>query len=96
MGHLVNEKMTKAKRIIGILKHLSKFLPLKTLNQMYKTLVRSHLDYCDIIYHMPQIVHQPPLDVSLHELMELVEKPSTRLALSLQVVGKALVVIGYM
>ena len=64
----------KAKKIIGILKHLSKFLPLKTLNQMYKALVRSHLDYCDIIYHMPQIVHQPPLGVSLHALMESVEK----------------------
>ena len=41
---------------------------------MYKTPVRSHLDYCDTIYHMPQIVHQPPLGVSLHELMESVEK----------------------
>ena len=70
----LNEKMMKAKKIIGILKHLSKFLPLKTLNQMYKSLVRSHLDYCDIIYHMPQVVHQPPLGVSLHDLMESVEK----------------------
>ena len=41
----LTEKITKAKRVIGILKHLSKFLPLKTLNQMYKALVRSHLDY---------------------------------------------------
>ena len=41
---------------------------------MYKTLVRSHLDYCDIIYHMPHIVHPPPLGVSLHDLMESVEK----------------------
>ena len=24
---------------------------------MYKSLVRPHLDYCDIIYHTPQIVH---------------------------------------
>ena len=32
-----------------IIKHLSKYLPVKTLNQMYKPLVRSHLDYCDII-----------------------------------------------
>ena len=64
----------KAKKIIGILKHLSKLLPLKTLNQMYKALVRSHLDYCDIVYHMPPIVHQPPLGVSLHDLMESVEK----------------------
>lgn len=41
---------------------------------MNKALVRSHLDYCDIIYHIPQVVHQPPLSVSLHELMESVEK----------------------
>ena len=45
------EKIKKANRNIGIIKHLSKYLPFKTLNQMYKTFVRSHLDYCDIIYH---------------------------------------------
>ena len=43
--------MMKAKTIIGFLKRLSKFLPLKTLDQMYKALVHSHLDYCDIIYY---------------------------------------------
>ena len=47
----LSEKIIKAKKNIGILKHLSKFLPLKTLDQMYKALVRSHLDYCDVIYH---------------------------------------------
>ena len=51
------EKMKKAKRIIGMIKHLNYLLPLKTLNQMYKSLVRPHLDYCDIIYHIPQTVH---------------------------------------
>ena len=38
------------------MKHLNNLLPFKTLNQMYKSLVRPHLDYCDIIYHIPQIV----------------------------------------
>ena len=42
-------KMRKAKKNIGILKHLSQFLPLKTLDQM---LFRSHFDYCDMIYHV--------------------------------------------
>jgi len=32
-----------------VIKHLSKYLRLKTLDQIYKALVRSHLDYCDII-----------------------------------------------
>ena len=48
----LNEKIIKAKKDIGLLKHLSKFLPLKTLDQMYKTLVHCHLDYCDVIYHI--------------------------------------------
>ena len=40
----LNEKIIKAKKNIGILKQLSKFLPLKTLDQIYKAFVRSHLD----------------------------------------------------
>ena len=56
-GKHLNEKIIKAKKNIGLF--LSKFLPLKTLDQMYKALVRSHLD-CDVIYHIPSIIHQPP------------------------------------
>ena len=37
------EKMVKAKQNIGIIKHLNRFLPFKTRDQMYKALVRSHL-----------------------------------------------------
>ena len=41
----LDEKITKAKTNIGIIKHLSKCLPLKTLDQMYKALVRFHLNF---------------------------------------------------
>ena len=78
----LHEKMTKAKKNVGIIKHLNKFLPFKTLNQMYKALVRSHLEYCDVIYHMPAIVKQPPLGMSLHGLMENVEKVQYQAALA--------------
>ena len=37
----LNDKIIKAKKNVGVLKHLSKFVPLKTLDQMYKSLVRS-------------------------------------------------------
>ena len=47
----VYEKIKKANKHIGIIKHLSKYLPFKTLNQMYKTFSRTQLDYCDVIYH---------------------------------------------
>ena len=79
----LSEKIIKAKKNIGILKHLSKFLPLRTLDQMYKALVRSHLDYCDIIYHIPSITHQPPLGRTLCSLMEKVERIQYQAALAI-------------
>ena len=42
-NHL-DEKMTKAKQCIGVIRRLFNF---------YKFFVRPHLDYCDVIYHKP-------------------------------------------
>ena len=78
-----SEKIIKAKKNIGILKHLSKCSPLRTLDQMYKALVRSHLDYCDIIYHIPSIIHQPPLGRTLCSLMEKAERIQYQAALAI-------------
>ena len=50
---------------------LSKYLPLHSLEQIYKTIVRSHLDYCDVIYHIPQ-GHAFPF--TLNSLMEKLER----------------------
>ena len=41
---------------------------------MYKALVRSHLDYCDIIYHLPALNSQNNLGVTLNLLTEKVER----------------------
>ena len=79
----LNEKIIKAKKNIGILKQLSKYLPLKTLDQIYKAFVRSHLDYCDIIYHIPSHLNQAPLGVSLNSLMEKVERIQYQAALAI-------------
>ena len=79
----LNEKIIKAKNNVGILKHLSKFLPIKTLDQMYKALVRSHLHYCDIIYHIPSHQNQAPLGITLHSLMEKVERIQYQAALAI-------------
>ena len=69
--------------MIGFLKHLSKCLPLMILDQMYKALVRSHLDYCDIIYHIPPVLNQPPLGLSLNASMEKVERIQYQSALAI-------------
>ena len=42
------------------------------LDQMYKTSVRPHLDYCDVIYHIPPKQDQP--GVVLNSVMEMAEK----------------------
>ena len=65
------EKIKKAKKYLVIIKRLSNFFPVKTLCQMYKTLVRSHLDYCDIIYHISSIHSQT--GIILPGLMEQLE-----------------------
>ena len=55
----LNEKIIKDIKNIGII-----FLPHKTLDLVYKALVRSHLDYCGIIYHIPS--RQTQVGVTLH------------------------------
>ena len=50
---------------------------------MYKALVCSHFDYCDIIYHIPPILNQPPLCLSLNNLMEKVERIQYQAALTI-------------
>ena len=46
----ISEKVAKARKGIGIIRHLSFHVPLDVLDQLYKLLVRPLLDYCDIIY----------------------------------------------
>ena len=52
------EKIAKARKGIGLIKHLRSYLPTHVLDQIYKMHVRSHLDYCDFIYHIPELVHR--------------------------------------
>ena len=76
----LNEKIIKAKKNLGIIKHLSIYLPRKTLDQMYKALIRSHLDYCDIIYHIPSV--QTRFGVTITDLMEKAERIQYQAALA--------------
>ena len=47
---------------------------------MYKALVRSHLDYCDIIYHIPSV--QTQFGVTLTDLMKKAEIIQSQAALA--------------
>ena len=50
---------------------------------MYKALVRSHLDYCDTIFHIPALNSQINLGVTLNSLMEKVERTRYQAALAI-------------
>ena len=78
--HLI-EKIKNAKKNTGIIKHLSKYLPLKSLDNMYKALTRPHLDYCDVIYHIPSKQNQ--LGKVLNYLMEKVEQVQYQAAVAI-------------
>ena len=61
---LINEKISKTHKELGIIKSLSRFLPVKTLDLIFKLYIRLHLDFCDVIFHIPSITN--PFDSSIN------------------------------
>ena len=47
----VREKIVSARRAIGVIRYISRYVTREVLDQMHKLYVRPHLDYEDIIYH---------------------------------------------
>ena len=77
----LNGKIIKAKKNLGIIKHLSRFLPLNTLDQMYKALVRSNLDCCYVVYRIPS--KQDRFGGILNSLMGKAERIQYQAALAI-------------
>jgi len=77
----IAEKIKKANKQLGIIKHIASFLPIKALDQMYKARVRPLLDYCDVIYHIPST--QTQQGGVLHFLMKELEKVQYQAALAI-------------
>ena len=74
----VREKIINARRGIGVIRYLSKYVSRDVLDQMYKLYVRPHLDYVDIIYHK----HDPDLNLDFTKKLE-----STQYSAALAVSG---------
>ena len=55
----IDAQIKKANKGVGAIKCMSKYAPRKTLYQVFKSHVRSHLEFCDVIFH------QPPADGEL-------------------------------
>jgi len=52
-SHHLDEKIKKANKGIGLINRLRKHVPRKSLLTLYKSYIRPHLDYGDIIYDHP-------------------------------------------
>ena len=52
--HHINEKINKANRSIGIIRKLNNILPRSALLTIYRSFIRPHHDYGDVIYDQPE------------------------------------------
>ena len=74
--------ISKARKGIGLLNYLAKYLPQYTLSELYKLYVRSHLDYGDATYHIPVKVCEFSQNIVLPNLMEKLESVQYAAALA--------------
>ena len=82
-GQHISEKLAKARKGIGVIKYLSRYVPIKTLDQIYKMYVRPHLDFCDIIYHTPEIESLFSSSIRLSFWMDQIERVQYQAALAI-------------
>ena len=61
---------------------MSSYAPTKTLDQIYKIFVRPHLDYCDIIYHLPRSTSTFDCPINLNFMMQSLESIQYQAALA--------------
>ena len=69
----IGEKIAIARKGIGLIRHLSSYVGTETLDRMYKMFVRPHLDYSDVIYHIPPIQESGTFNFNLNYLMKSIE-----------------------
>ena len=69
----IQSAINKTRCGVGMLRFLQDYLSRKTLNSLYKLYVRSHLDYGDVIHHIPQKVCDFSHEILLHRQMERIE-----------------------
>ena len=62
----IKEAIGKARRVIRMIRYLSRYFSRDVLDQVYKLYVRPHLDYGDIIYHK----YHPQMCLALTQKLE--------------------------
>ena len=78
----IKSVVSKARQGIGMLKALSKYVPRHTLDGIYKFYIRPHLDYGDVVYHIPHAFDDTSQNVILDSQMEKLESVQYSVALA--------------
>ena len=82
----IDSKISKARQGVGLMKCIYPYVPRFTLELVFKLNVRPHLDYADIIFHIPYKDNPAFLsedtDESLNSLMQKIESVQYDAALS--------------
>ena len=74
--------VSEARKGIGLLRYLSNYLPRNSLNELFKLYVRPHLEYGDVIFHIPAKVCEFSGNTILPSLMEKLESVQYSAALA--------------
>ena len=69
----IDEISATARKGIGLIKHLRPYLPVSSLEQIYKMRIRSLFDYCDYIFHIPALNNNSSTDINLNYVMDSLE-----------------------
>ena len=69
----INSKLSIARRGLGIISRLRKYLPRITLELIFKTFIRPLLEYGDIIFHQPPRTKEFSFDSHLKPLIQKLE-----------------------
>ena len=78
----INAAICKAGRGICLLKHLSRYLPRHTLNELYKLHMQPFLDYGDVTYHILFKICEFSQNMIVPRLMEKLESVQYSTALA--------------
>ena len=79
----INEKITTARKGLGLIKHLSPYLPVSTLDQINTIYVRPHWDFCDVIFQVPKQLNEFDSSIRLNNLMASIERIQYQVAIAI-------------
>ena len=79
----INEKIAKARKGLGIIKSLSRFLSVKTLELIFKLCIWPHLDFCGVIFHIHSITNPFDSSINLIYLTNTLERIQYHAALAI-------------